>query len=158
MGPRYRVDLLQVVLPSDSLFLLWALFSGAISMASIGSFDLTVYTLSSLPTRSQELGASQVVEDRMALCDNSRRAKLGSTSPSFRLPYGSVLCSCSPSCSSTSTLCLPFGDGTSGLCPPSGGCALSPCSCWVFVGCLWFALALLWQCLRWQLVCTLALS
>jgi hypothetical protein len=158
MGPRYVVDLLQAVPPSDLSFLLWALFPGAMSMASTGPFDSTVCTLGSLPPGSQGLGASQVVEDRTALCDDSRRAKSGSTSPSFRLPCGGALCSCSTSCSSTSTSRSPFRDGASGLCPPSGGCALSPRSRWVFVGCLWFALALPWQCLGWRLVRALALS
>jgi hypothetical protein len=87
-----------------------------------------------------------VVKDRMALCDNTCEAKSGLTSPLFRLSCGGTLCLCLSSCSSTSTLCSPFHDGTSGLHLPSGGCTSSPRICLVFMGCLWFALALLWQC------------
>jgi hypothetical protein len=160
MGPRYVVDLLQVVPPSDLSFLfkLWALFPGAMSMASTGPFDSTVCTLGGLPPGSQGLGTPQVVEDRTALCGDSRGAKSGSTSPSFRLPCGGALCSCSPSCSNTSTSLSPFRDDASGLHLPSGGCVSNPRLRWVFVGRLWLGLALPWQCLGWRLVRALALS
>ena len=55
-------------------------------MASTGPFDSTVCTLGGLPPGSQGLGASQVVEDKTALCDDSRGVKSGSTSPLVEAP------------------------------------------------------------------------
>ena len=124
---------LDVFMAGASLFGLRASMPAAsfLLLASTGPLDSVVRSPAG-PPGSQGPGRCQV--DRTALCDDSRGAKSGSSLPSFGLPCGSVLCSCSPSCSSTSTLRSPFCGGASG-----------------------FALALLWQCPGRRLVRALAL-